>query len=124
MPEFAKHRQPCCQRFAFYFVILLHRFSLNRTTTMGLMDFLNNEGEKKPVEPAKPAGTSDFFGTAQPAAAGNTYTVVSGDSLSKIAKHHYGDAAKWHQLYEANKDLIGTNPDKIEIGQVLTLPSL
>ena len=91
---------------------------------MGLMDFLNNEGDKKPVEAAKPAGT-DFFGNAaKPDADQNTYTVVSGDSLSKIAKNHYGDAAKWHQLYEANKNLIGTNPDKIEIGQVLTLPSL
>ncbi|MEJ7666266.1 MAG: hypothetical protein WKG07_45515 [Hymenobacter sp.] len=32
---------------------------------------------------------------------------MSGDSLSKIAKNHYGDAAKWHQIYEANKAIIG-----------------
>ena len=92
---------------------------------MGLLDFLNTEGEKKPAEPAKTGTGADFFGTAKPdAAQGETYTVVSGDSLSKIAKHHYGDAAKWHQIYEANKATIGTNPDLIEIGQVLTLPSL
>ncbi len=92
---------------------------------MGLLDFLNTEGEKKPAPPAQPAAGTDFFGGTKPdTTQGETYTVVSGDSLSKIAKHHYGDAAKWHQLYEANKDLIGTNPDKIEIGQVLTLPSL
>ena len=94
---------------------------------MGLLDFLNNEGEKKPVEPAKPVagGATDFFGTAKTdATQGETYTVVSGDSLSKIAKNHYGDAAKWHQIYEANKATIGTNPDHIEVGQVLTLPSL
>ena len=95
---------------------------------MGLLDFLNNEGEKKPAEttPAAGAGT-DFFGNNKPAegaAAGDTYTVVSGDSLSKIAKKHYGDAAKWHQIYEANKATIGSNPDHIEVGQVLTLPSL
>ena len=92
---------------------------------MGLLDFLNTEGEKKPAEQAAPAGSgTDFFGTKPDAAAGTTYTVVSGDSLSKIATHHYGDSAKWHQIYEANKALIGNNPDLIEVGQVLTLPSL
>ena len=93
---------------------------------MGLLDFLSDKGEQKPVEPAKPAAGSatDFFGNANAAPAGNTYTVVSGDSLSKIAKNHYGDAAKWHQIYDANKAVIGTNPDLIEVGQVLTLPSL
>lgn len=94
---------------------------------MGLFDFLSNEGEKKPVEPAAtPAagGATDFFGNANQAAAteGETYTVVSGDSLSKIARNHYGDGTKWHQIYEANKGIIGSDPDKIEVGQVLTLP--
>ncbi|WP_310393873.1 LysM peptidoglycan-binding domain-containing protein [Hymenobacter sp.] len=93
---------------------------------MGLFDFLSDKGEQKPVEPAtKPAaGATDFFGAGNPATAGDSYTVVSGDSLSKIAKNHYGDAAKWPQIYEANKALIGNNPDHIEVGQVLTLPSL
>lgn len=94
---------------------------------MGLFDFLSNEGEKKPVEPVKPAagGATDFFGNADKTpAAGDTYTVVSGDSLSKIARNHYGDGMKWKQIYEANKAIIGADPDKIEIGQVLTLPKL
>ena len=94
---------------------------------MGLLDFLTNEGDKKPVEPANPAaaGATDFFGTAKPdATTGESYTIVSGDTLSKIAKNHYGDGAKWHQIYEANKATIGSNPDHIEVGQVLTLPSL
>jgi nucleoid-associated protein YgaU len=96
---------------------------------MGLLDFLNNEGDKKPVAPAQPAaGGTDFFGNSNQAtdstAAGTSYTVVSGDSLSKIAKNHYGDAAKWHQIYEANKAIIGSNPDHIEVGQELTLPSI
>ncbi|GAC1376435.1 MAG: hypothetical protein NVS3B25_28480 [Hymenobacter sp.] len=92
---------------------------------MGLFDFLSDKGEQKPVEPAAApaAGGTDFFGN-KAAGAGDSYTVVSGDSLSKIAKDHYGDAAKWHQIYEANKALIGNNPDHIEVGQVLTLPSL
>lgn len=58
-----------------------------------------------------------------PKKASATYTVVSGDSLSKIAKRHYGDANKWKAIFEANRDLI-SNPDLIHPGQVLTLPPL
>jgi nucleoid-associated protein YgaU len=50
-----------------------------------------------------------------------TYTVVKGDSLSKIAKALMGDATKWRALYEANKDKI-KNPDLIYPGQVLKIP--
>ena len=50
-----------------------------------------------------------------------TYTVVSGDTLSKIAKREYGDATKWQAIYQANRDKI-KNPDLIYPGQVLTLP--
>jgi hypothetical protein len=57
-----------------------------------------------------------------PASAGRrTYTVKAGDSLSKIAKHEYGDAAQWHKIYEANKDTI-KDPDLIYPGQTFTLP--
>ena len=56
-----------------------------------------------------------------PAPANQTYTVKSGDSLSKIAKHLYGDAKKWRKIYEANKDKI-KNPDLIYPGQVFTIP--
>ena len=52
---------------------------------------------------------------------GKTYTVVKGDSLSKIAKREYGDPSKWRQIYEANKDVID-NPDLIEPGQDLIIP--
>jgi nucleoid-associated protein YgaU len=50
-----------------------------------------------------------------------SYTVQSGDSLSKIAKRIYGDANKWHAIFAANRDQI-KNPDLIQPGQVLTLP--
>lgn len=51
-----------------------------------------------------------------------TYTVRPGDSLSKIAKSLMGDAKKWRVLYEANKDVVGSNPDLIQPGQVLKIP--
>ena len=50
-----------------------------------------------------------------------TYTVVAGDSLSKIAKRYYGDANKWPRIHEANRDQI-KNPDLIHPGQRLRIP--
>ena len=47
-----------------------------------------------------------------------TYTVKSGDSLSKIG-HHYG--VSWQEIFEANKDQI-KDPDKIFPGQTLRIP--
>jgi nucleoid-associated protein YgaU len=54
---------------------------------------------------------------------GRTYVVVSGDSLSKIAKHEYGDAQKWTKIYEANRNLI-KDPDLIYPGQELRIPKV
>jgi nucleoid-associated protein YgaU len=53
--------------------------------------------------------------------AGKTYTVVKGDSLSKIAKREYGDVRDWRKIYEANRDVID-DPDLIEPGQSLIIP--
>jgi len=56
------------------------------------------------------------------AAEERTYVVKSGDSLSKIAKEVLGDAKRWPELYEANKQLIGDNPNLIRPGQKLRVP--
>jgi nucleoid-associated protein YgaU len=55
------------------------------------------------------------------AAGGRTYTVKSGDTLSKIAKEHLGDANSYMKIFNANKDQL-TDPDKIKPGQVLKIP--
>jgi len=55
-------------------------------------------------------------------ATSQTYTVVAGDSLSKISKKHYGDANHWRRIFEANRDLI-SDPDEIYPGQTLKIPS-
>jgi nucleoid-associated protein YgaU len=52
------------------------------------------------------------------------HTVVSGDNLSYIAKHYYGTADKYMKIDEANKDIIGSNPSLIRVGQVLKIPRL
>jgi nucleoid-associated protein YgaU len=49
------------------------------------------------------------------------YTVVAGDSLSKIAKKYYGDASQWKRIFEANRDQI-ENPDLIQPGWKLAIP--
>ncbi len=51
-----------------------------------------------------------------------TYTVKSGDSLSAIAESEMGDANRWPELYEANKDAVGKNPDMIHPGLELKIP--
>ena len=51
------------------------------------------------------------------------YTVVGGDTLSKIAKTQYGDAGKYPVIFEANKPML-TDPNKIYVGQVLRVPPL
>ena len=52
-----------------------------------------------------------------------TYTVKSGDNLRKIAQHFYGDEMKWHAIRDANPEL-AANPDKIQVGQTLTIPGV
>ena len=59
--------------------------------------------------------------TAPGAQRDRTYTVVKGDSLSKIAKHEYGNANAWRRIFDANRDQI-TDPDLIHPGQVLRIP--
>ncbi len=51
------------------------------------------------------------------------HTVVSGDTLGKIAKTYYGNAMKYPVIFEANKPML-TDPDKIYPGQVLRIPAL
>lgn len=51
------------------------------------------------------------------------HTVVSGDTLGKIAKNYYGNAMKYPVIFEANKPML-TDPDKIYPGQVLRIPAL
>jgi nucleoid-associated protein YgaU len=52
----------------------------------------------------------------------STYTVKSGDTLSRIAKELLGDAAAYREIFDANRDQL-SDPDKIRPGQVLKIPS-
>lgn len=60
--------------------------------------------------PADAAGESDM------------HVVVKGDTLSGIAKTHYGDAGKYPVIFEANRPML-SDPDLIYPGQVLRIPA-
>jgi len=49
------------------------------------------------------------------------YEIVSGDTLSGVAKKFYGDGSKYMRIFEANKEVI-KDPDKIYIGQKIRIP--
>jgi nucleoid-associated protein YgaU len=107
---------------------------------MGLLDKVFDQDDDKdrkraeaarPASAASPAPRFDDVRTGSsstapdpkvaPSSTMRKYTVVAGDSLSKIAKREYGDAGKWPAIFEANRDKI-QNPDLIHPGQVLTIP--
>ena len=97
----------------------------------GKPDFSNVKSGSSSTAPApepKPDFSNVSSGVASTAPVVNTtptlqtYTVVKGDTLSKIAKHFYGSANKWRVIYEANTDQL-KNPDLIKPGQVLKIPA-
>jgi hypothetical protein len=51
-----------------------------------------------------------------------TYMVRPGDSLSKIAGVYYGNIHLWPRIYEANREVVGANPNLIQPGQILVIP--
>ncbi len=57
--------------------------------------------------------------TPAPAPQATIYTVKRGDSLWKIAKNHYGNALRWKEIAAANPNV---NPNRLQLGQKLTLP--
>ena len=59
-------------------------------------------------------------GTQTPTSS-KTYTVQSGDSLTKISTRIYGDPNRWKDIYNANRDQL-PNEHELKIGQVLRLP--
>ena len=87
----------------------------------GKPDFSDVTGGSS-TTPVPPSPASDKATSSTAPAAEQTYTVVSGDSLSKIAKKFYGNANAWDRIFQAYRDKI-SNPDLIRPGQVLRIPA-
>ena len=78
--------------------------------------------KEQPAQPAAAGGDGGTSGRDQPETTGTqSYTVKSGDSLSAIARKLTG-STNWQAIYEQNKAVIGSNPNMIKPGQVLTIP--
>lgn len=77
-----------------------------------LMKALDSQATATPAPPAEP----------KPTVAGGTHKVETGDYLWKIAKEQLGDASRWPEIYELNKEAIGSNPNLIYPGLALKLP--
>jgi len=60
--------------------------------------------------------------TAGTSASAREYVVQPGDTLRSIAQDQYGDASQWPKIYQANRDLIGDNPDALVAGTTLQIP--
>jgi nucleoid-associated protein YgaU len=65
---------------------------------------------------------NDLMSVSEQADEAQYYTVVRGDTLSKISKEFYEDANKYMAIFEANKPML-THPDKIYPGQMLRIPA-
>ncbi|MDG2291261.1 MAG: LysM peptidoglycan-binding domain-containing protein [Phycisphaerales bacterium] len=60
---------------------------------------------------------------AAPVPAGSQqHTVTDGDSLSTIADRYYGHEKHWTRVFEANRSMLGGDPDRLRIGMVLVVP--
>lgn len=79
------------------------------------------EANRQRLEEAKARIRARGTTPQAPAPAERIYEVQSGDTLAKIAKQFYGDANRWHEIHEANRDSI-PNPDVIQVGQKLRIP--
>ncbi len=104
-----------------------HKTKMEYTDTAGdlyavevsveLLEYLNGEGHStSAAAPAPEAAASAEAG------GGTTYTVKKGDNLWTLAKKFYGSGADYTRIYEANKNVIGGNPNLIYPGQVFIIP--
>ena len=81
-------------------------------------------GKDAPKQPQASSGGFKAWGSAKKVIA--EHTVGGGDTLSHIALEYYGHATKpyWMVIYEANKSLIGDDPNKVKRGITLKIPEL
>jgi nucleoid-associated protein YgaU len=76
-----------------------------------------------PSPAVSPVRSPVVIGATGSPTADREYVVASGDTLRTIALQLYGDAALWQRVYQANRDTIGNDPDALQPGMRLRIPS-
>ena len=108
--------------------VYLSSFTACPTGGYGDLDYsisLIQAKEIKVRQTGQEAATAQNSAAARPSPpAADTHTVASGDTLWKIAQKYYGNGALYPRIYNANKDIIGGDPNLIRVGQVLTIPGI
>lgn len=67
-------------------------------------------------------GVTSIDGSGLEVVLPETYTVRAGENLRHIALRLYGDQDRWTEIYEANRDLVGDDPNNLWVGLSLTIP--
>jgi hypothetical protein len=70
---------------------------------------------------AAPAGAQVLPGDGS-IACGGSYVIAPGDTLSRVAQRAYGDPMLWDLLVEANRDLLGGDPEHLAVGMSVAVP--
>jgi len=82
---------------------------------------------EQPHQPAFVKGNQDKMSREAPSRRqqnGHVYTVQSGDTLGLIALKIYGTFSMWQVIADANRALLGNNPDMLRVGMVLSVPAV
>ena len=72
------------------------------------------------ASPSPPSGSPTQASTSS--GPGEEYEVKAGDTLLLISQQFYGDVSQWRKIYDANRDVIGADPDKLALGMKLKIP--
>ncbi|MCR9116346.1 MAG: LysM peptidoglycan-binding domain-containing protein [bacterium] len=69
------------------------------------------------------ASNSPETNVAQPAASAQEYVIRDGDTLFTIARAQLGATQRWVELFRLNRNVVGDDPTRLPVGQVLSLPA-
>jgi nucleoid-associated protein YgaU len=80
------------------------------------------DAASRPTFVVGPSVSPQPVASPSPTVAARDYVVQPGDTLRSIARDLYGDPEQWPRVYDANRDVIGSDPDALRAGTRLRIP--